>query len=73
MNDDLQELWQKRFDSEQTSMPNHEDEFLLAFFPKANVSPVTNVTSHSSSLLAFGESSENIETIHFEAMASFSV
>ena len=27
VNDDLQELWQKRFDSEQTSMPNHEDEF----------------------------------------------
>jgi hypothetical protein len=55
------------------SLHDHQQEVLLALSPKANISPVANVTPHSSGLFALSEPSQNVQSIHFVSVVSLSL
>ena len=50
-----------------------EQELLLRIFPQADISPVANVSPEDPGLLGLGKSSQHIETIHLQTVASFSL
>jgi hypothetical protein len=49
---------------------NHEYEVLLALSPKANVSPMANVTPHCPGFFALSEPSQDVESIHLMSVTS---
>jgi hypothetical protein len=52
---------------------DHEDEVLLTLSPKANVSPMANVTPSSPCFLALSEPSQYVQSIHLVPVVSLSL
>lgn len=56
-----------------SSLHYSKNEFLLILLAKANISPMTDVSSENSCLFALSHSLENGKSIHFETMVALSL